>query len=151
MIIEDFEDTTYVFTVSSAGGWARSNAQANTGSWSFQSGTIGHSASSTLIINVPAGAVSVRFWYRVSSEANYDFFRFSVGATQQLETSGDVAWTQTPEYAIGAATQLTFAYSKDTSNVVGLDAAFIDDVSFMMPYLGRPPRSVAASTRASRW
>ncbi|MEU8378879.1 hypothetical protein [Streptosporangium sp. NPDC048865] len=152
-MVEDFEDTTYIFTISSAGGWARSNAEAQAGTWSFKSGTTAHGASSALVINVPAGALAVRFWYRVSSESGFDFFRFSVGASQQLEASGEVAWTQSPEYTIGAATQLTFAYSKDGSESVGSDAVWIDEVSFVMPlaHLLRPPRSSAASHRSSRW
>ncbi|MER6830920.1 hypothetical protein ABT352_33340 [Streptosporangium sp. NPDC000563] len=153
MLVEDFEDTSYVWTVNSAGGWARSNTAARTGTWSFKAPTTAHNASSSLTVTVPAGASSVQFWYRVSSESGYDFFRFSVGASPQLEESGDVDWTLSPVYALGAATQLTFTYAKDGSQSVGSDTVWIDDVAFVVPvpHLLQPVRSAAASMRASRW
>ncbi|MEV7011775.1 hypothetical protein [Streptosporangium sp. NPDC051022] len=153
MLVEDFEDTNYIFTITSAGGWARNNSRAKTGSWSYKSAAISHNATADAVITVPAGALTVRFWYTVDSEPGYDFFRFKVGSTQQLEASGNVDWTQTPEYPLGAATQITFSYSKDGSGSNGADAVWVDDVTFTMPlpHLVQPPRSVAALHRASRW
>ncbi|GHE31842.1 hypothetical protein GCM10017673_38250 [Streptosporangium violaceochromogenes] len=153
MLAEDFEDTTYVFTIVSAGGWARSSSQSHGGDYAFRSGTIGDGQTSTAVITVPSGAVAVQFWYKVSSEQNYDYFRFYVGGAEQLAASGEVGWTQSAEYPLGEQTQISFAYSKDSSSASGADAAFVDDVTFVLPsvHLLRRPPSPAASHRGSRW
>ncbi|MER6171348.1 hypothetical protein [Streptosporangium sp. NPDC001681] len=130
-ISEDFEDTSYAFTI--AGTWARSSVTPRAGSWCFKSATIGHSATTDAAITVPTGATTLRFWYRVSSESGYDFFRVLVGGVQVLETSGTVAWTQSAEISVAAATQVVFRYVKDTSQTAGEDAAYIDDVVFTTP------------------
>ncbi|GHE47238.1 hypothetical protein GCM10017673_56340 [Streptosporangium violaceochromogenes] len=153
MATEDFEDTTYIFTIVSAGGWARSSLEAHGGSYSFRSGTISDGQTSTAVITVPAGAVAVQFWYKVSSEQNYDFFRFYVGAAEQFSASGEVAWTQSTEYQLGGQTQISFSYSKDASSSSGADAVYIDDVTFTLPvaHLLRPSSLPTAVQRASRW
>ncbi|SDI40694.1 hypothetical protein SAMN05421505_14916 [Sinosporangium album] len=131
IIAEDFEDAGYAFPIT--GTWARSTVTPRAGSWCFKSGTIDHGATTDATITVPAGATTMRFWYRVSSESGFDFFRVLVGASTVLETSGTVAWTQSAEINVVGASQVTFRYTKDSSQVAGEDAAYIDDLSFTAP------------------
>ncbi|MDF5756644.1 hypothetical protein [Spongiactinospora sp. TRM90649] len=130
-IVEDFEDATLAVTLS--GTWTRSTTQARTGSWSLRSAVIGGNGTTDAVVQVPSGATSVRFYYRVSSESGYDYFRMLVGATEQLATSGEVGWTLSPAYSVAGASTITFRYQKDGVDEAGDDAAWIDDLVFTVP------------------
>ncbi|MFA7264845.1 MAG: hypothetical protein WC054_00795 [Candidatus Nanopelagicales bacterium] len=127
-LTEDFEDTTYVTTIS--GPWTRVNTTPQSGSWCFKASTIGNSASSVATFVVPANATQVQFWYRVSSEVN-DFFRFAVNGVQQMQASGTSAvWTQSAAYAVVPGQNITFTYIKNAATTGGSDTVWIDNVTF---------------------
>lgn len=127
-VVEDFEDASLAITLS--GTWARSTASAHAGTWSLKSATIGDSATTDAVVQVPVDATTLQFWYRVSSEAGFDFFRFFIDGVQQFEAAGAGSWTQSAVYNVSAAAQVTFRYLKDSSTVAGEDAAYIDDLVF---------------------
>jgi len=127
---EDFEDADYAVAIS--GTWTRTNSEAHAGTWCLRSAVITHNETTDAVVTVPAGARSVQFWYRVSSESGWDFFRFLIDGVQQLEASGEGVWTQSAVFDVTGATELTFRYVKDPSTTAGLDAAFIDDLSFVV-------------------
>lgn len=131
-ISEDFEDATLNITVTNGGNaaWARSTASFHGGAWSFKSGTIADSQSTDAIVTVPAGMASLQFWYRVSSEAGFDFLRVFVDTVLVLETSGAGSWTQSASFDVSAASTVTFRYVKDINTVAGEDSAYIDDLVF---------------------
>lgn len=126
---DTFESTSRQVTVSS-GDWSRTDITAGTGRWSYRSADIGNGGSSEVVVAVPADALTVRFGYRVSSESGFDFLRFLVDATEQLEVSGQGRWSESGTYDVSAAADVTWRYSKDSSVSVHLDAGFIDDVEF---------------------
>lgn len=129
---EGFEDATLDITVIDGGdaAWARATDQAHTGTWSFKSGAIVDAQSSEAAVTVPAGANSLTFWYRVSSEVDFDFLDVDVdGQAVVLSVSGIVDWTFAHIDVRGAST-VTFSYSKDSSMAVGDDAAWVDDITF---------------------
>lgn len=71
---------------------------------------------------------SVRFYYSVSSESNYDKFIFLIDNQSMFNASGEVAWSRAA-YPLSAGTHtLTFRYSKDGSVSSGSDCAWIDNV-----------------------
>lgn len=124
-----FEDGTIPPAYSFAGNanWITTTATTNSGSYSARAGVITHNQSSTLIRTID-GPADVSFAYRVSSEANYDFFRFSIGGTTLLTRSGNVAWA-TFSTSVGPGThELRWSYTKDFSVNAGSDTAWIDDV-----------------------
>ena len=131
-ITEDFEDAALNITVTNAGNaaWARSTTTPHTGTWSLKSGTITDGQTSDAIVTVPSGATQVRFWYRVSSESTFDFFRFFTGGVQQFQSSGAVGWTQSAAYDVTGVSTITFRYVKDATQATGEDAAYIDDLTF---------------------
>ena len=47
---------------------------------------------------------SVSFWYKVSSESNYDFFELYINGTRRFRTSGEVGWTQFTDNSLGNTT-----------------------------------------------
>lgn len=147
LVTEDFEDAS--LNISLSGTWARSSTTAATGSWSLRSGTIGHSAATDATVSVPAGAVTVQFSYRVSSEQGFDFFRFYVGGSLQFESSGEVVWIRSPAFNVSGSSTITFRYIKDGATVSGLDAAFVDDVVFFRA-AGTHPLSASRPNRIWR-
>jgi hypothetical protein len=94
-----------------------------------RSGAIGNNQTNW-IETLVTGPGTLSFWWKVSSETNYDFVRFFVNAVQQASRSGEGDWAQA-SYALGAGTQtLRWAYTKDPGVIGGQDAAWVDQVSF---------------------
>ena len=74
---------------------------------------------------------NVSFLIRVSSEQNFDFFSFWIDGVPIAQGSGQIPWgTFTTATPVAAGTHLfAFTYEKDGSDVGGLDAAFIDNLT----------------------
>lgn len=131
---EDFETDP----ISGSGTWTISLLTPHSGLRCLRSAVIGVSSSTDYTFNIPATATHIRFWWRVSSENNADFFRVYkdaiVPGNLMLQASG----TTNDVYAVavldvtGAAT-VTFRYIKDGSLSGGLDRAIIDDIEWIIP------------------
>jgi hypothetical protein len=138
LLSDDFEDAERSIVITDGGdaAWLRTDAEARFGTWSLRSGVILDDQTSDAIVEVPDQAVSLRFWYKVDSEADFDFFRVLVGDDEVLTVSGDVDWQLSDEFDVTSATEVTFRYEKDAAVSEGADAAFIDDVEFVMVVSG---------------
>jgi len=109
--------------------WLITMSAAHSGTRSARAGAISHNQQSWMTRTVSGGTVS--FWYRVSSEANYDFFNFYVDGNRQLHVSGERNWTlYTTALSPGTHT-LKWEYVKDGSLSYGSDTAWLDDLSIM--------------------
>lgn len=128
---ERFESTNLAVTAVS-GDWVRTTAQARDGVASYRSAEITHGQTSDFTVEVPQGATTVTFHYRVSSEDGFDFFRFLIDGVHDFEASGEVAWTRT-NADVSEASTITFRYAKDGSVSEGEDAAWIDSLIFDVP------------------
>ncbi len=70
------------------------------------------------------------FYYKVSSEAWYDYLYFYIDGEFVEKWTGDVSWTQ-QRYTLSAGTHtFKWVYMKDHSVDKGEDAAWIDKVVF---------------------
>jgi len=137
-ITEDFEDTTYQFTISgdpNGNNWFRSttSVRSHGGSYAYKSAAISHSQSSRTYFTVPAGATTLQFWYRVSTEATWDIFYLLFDGAVADSDSGSKSWTQSPAYDVTGVTTVQFQYIRDSSLGGGSNAVWIDDVSFEVP------------------
>lgn len=74
------------------------------------------------------GPATVAFWYRVSSELNYDFFEFEADGQVLVRRSGEVAYTRFVCELGSGPHVLKWTYSKDVSIASGSDTAWIDDL-----------------------
>ncbi|MDA2805697.1 peptidoglycan-binding domain-containing protein [Nocardiopsis suaedae] len=130
-ISEGFEDSDYTIPVTAGGDapWERTTAQAHGGFWSLVSGPISHGQTSDAVVAVPAGARTLRFWYRVSSEENFDELRVLVDTSEVFAFSGYREWAPLTLDVEGAA-EVVFRYAKDASASSGEDRAWIDDITF---------------------
>lgn len=87
----------------------------------------------TTLSTTVAGPGMLTFWWKVSSQPGADFLKFTTfggGLTNSAQISGEVDWTQ-QVYFLGSGQQtVQWTYSKDASGSSGLDAGFVDQVSY---------------------
>ena len=139
--IEDFETgdfSQFDWQTSGTQPWFVTSNYAYEGTYSAESGDINDNQTSTLFLDFQVyAAQNITFWYKVSSEANYDWLRFYIDDVQQGQWSGEVAWAMA-SYPVTVGTHtFKWTYSKDISASTGLDAAFIDYITF-------PPQQLEA-------
>lgn len=122
------DNTSLAFSASGSGAaWFGQATTRHDGVDAAQSGPIGHSQSSILQTTV-TGPGTFSFWWRVSSEANYDFLKFYANGTEQASISGEPGWAQ-KAYAIPSGTYtLQWAYQKDASVNSGSDCGWVDQM-----------------------
>ena len=130
--------TAYSWNRGNNNRWEITNADKHSGTYSARSySNLGNRRTSSL--NISWSSIvddSISFWYKVSSEEDYDYFTFSIDGSTFLEASGntDLTWHRAA-FAVPAGTHtFTFAYTKDYSATAGSDCAWIDDIVF--PYQG---------------
>ncbi len=106
---------------------------AHSGDYGAKSGTITHNQTTELTLTLNVGADgNISFWRKVSSEANYDWLRFSIDGTELGSWSGNQPWTQF-SYPVNSGNRtFTWEYTKDVSVSSGSDCAWIDDIIFPM-------------------
>lgn len=113
--------------------------------WSSQTqvshGTASAAVSGTLADNQAShfqtrvtGPGTLKFWWKVSSEAGYDFLFVSVdGVAQPGGISGEKDWTQV-QLSLPAGTHtVRWTYAKDEGAAGGQDKAWVDQVEFAVP------------------
>ncbi|MDY0325100.1 MAG: C25 family cysteine peptidase [Candidatus Cloacimonadaceae bacterium] len=152
LILEDFEtgDFSSFPWIPSTIPWTVVNTGAYAGTYAAKSGTIPAYGSTTMettrILSSPG---TLTFWYKVSSETNYDKLKFYIdGVLQGTGWSGTVDWTQA-SYPLTAGTRaLKWEYMKDVSTDTGSDCAWIDNIIFpasTAPNSFYPPRNLVAT------
>ncbi|MGI9244280.1 MAG: putative Ig domain-containing protein, partial [Verrucomicrobiales bacterium] len=111
-----------------------------------RSGMIGDNESSTLKLEV-TGPDWVSFWWKVSSEAGYDFLRFDFDGSTQREISGDIEWKRVAVRIPPGNHTLEWIYEKDEASENLSDAGFLDNVvlasSNRQPFITSPDSTVA--------
>ena len=117
------------FTTGGSVVWLGQTATTHDGADAAQSGVIGHSQTSYMETTV-FGPGTVSFWWKVSSEGNYDLLRFYIDGTVQEEgaISGSVDWQQKSYTIPSGSHTLKWQYSKDGSVSAGSDCGWVDQV-----------------------
>jgi len=131
-IMEDFESGSFGsdWTLSSQYPWQI--AEGGRGNYCAQSNNNGqHSTSGhmQLSVNVLA-AGELTFWYKVSSETNYDKLHFYMDGQEKGVWSGTVAWTEFSQPVTVGQHTFKWEYTKDSSVSSGDDCAWVDDIKF---------------------
>lgn len=110
--------------------WIISNTESHLGTCSARSAvSLGHSQTSQAVLsrNISASD-SISFWFKISSEANYDKFYFSIDNTEKLVASGSYDWARVAFPVSAGNHTFTFSYQKDGSVNSGSDCVWIDDI-----------------------
>jgi hypothetical protein len=110
--------------------WLTSASTPHSGSKCARSGSITHNQTSWMTRTISGADFS--FWYRVSSEADRDFFNFYVDGSLKLQASGTsvTAYTQYSQALTAGNHTLKWEYTKDSGVSSGTDVARIDDLQW---------------------
>ncbi|MGD9613290.1 MAG: endonuclease/exonuclease/phosphatase family protein [Kiritimatiellia bacterium] len=109
--------------------WLYQTAVSKDGLDAAASGAIADSQESWMQTAV-AGPGTLTFWWKVSSEANYDYLEFWLDGILTNRISGEADWQQ-PTYALGSGAHvLRWRYVKDSSVSSGSDRAWVDLVAW---------------------
>lgn len=131
VLFEGFETLPLEITFGDNGSnapWAVNTQFAYEGIKSFRSGSILNNQFSDATALIPGGPI-ISFYYKVSSEENFDFFEFYMDGTLLLQVSGEVDWTLA-SFPTAGFTDFTFRYVKDGFVDSGFDAVWVDNLSF---------------------
>ncbi len=112
--------------------WTITNTISYDGIMSARSGILPTSGgSSTLMIRTfYETADSIKFLYKVSSEADYDFLIFRLNGIEILKKSGEIPWTGTSFPVPAGQNKMEWIYFKDNSKNEGSDCAWVDLIDF---------------------
>ncbi|MCD4830024.1 MAG: T9SS type A sorting domain-containing protein [Candidatus Cloacimonetes bacterium] len=144
VVAEDFENGLALYGWQMGGGadWFLQQSTVWEGDYSLESGDIGNNQTTWTEVTldvVAAGEIS--FYYKVSSEAGYDYLRFYIDNQQMGQWAGNVDWT-IAEYDVSVGEHtFKWAYEKDYSMSGGSDCGWIDYVQ--LPFSGGEPSPIA--------
>jgi len=139
------DNTALSWTTGGNASWFAETVTSYYGGSADQSGVISHSQSTWLRSTV-SGPGTLSFWWKVASEANYDFLKFSIDGVVQSQISGAVGWQQ-KSYSIGSGTHtLEWTYAKDVSVNISSDCSWLDKVEYTA---AAPPSPVIGNNPAS--
>ena len=141
-------NSNLVWTTDSTVPWFGQASVSHDGVASGRSYFMGDNQQSTLT-TIANGPGTLSFWWKVSSQTNADWLGFVSygGGTTNLtaQISGETGWTQVSTLLPGGAQTLVWSYAKDASQSAGLDAGFVDQVSYVfgptLPFIITQPVS----------
>ncbi len=141
LIIENWESGNFTklpWTFSGSANWAVVTAGQYEGNYTAISGSIEHSQTSSLSVQLLVNSTgNISFYRKTSSEANYDFLKFYIDGVQQGQWSGTVDWGQVSYAVTTGIHTFKWTYSKDNSVITDDDCAWVDYVVF-------PPSTIIA-------
>ncbi len=135
LFAEDFESGDFSSYLWDQGSnpWIISSNDPQEGTYCAKSGNIIDNQESHLSITMEiADTDMVSFWYKVSSEATYDFLRFFMDGDQLGAWSGEVDWTLFSASVDPGEHTFEWVYEKDAYVSEGDDAGYIDFIEFPM-------------------
>ena len=132
--IEDWETSDFTnmeWQNNSSTPWTITTQNPYEGNYCAKSGTISDNSTTTLSITFQSEVSdSLSFYYKVSSEENYDKLLFKIDGVTKDEWSGSIGWTRA-SYPVNEGTHVfTWIYKKDNYYSSGKDCAYIDYISF---------------------
>ena len=133
-VVEDWESnnfTNFPWDTTRTNPWVIINQGAYEGTYAARSGQIGNNASSVLTVtHTNTMDDTLSFYYKVSSEADYDFLNFYIDNQLQDQWSGNVDWTRAAYYIPAGTHTYKWEYKKDSYSASGQDRAMIDFIDF---------------------
>jgi len=119
--------------------WIVDDSQSYHGDFSARGAPISHNQSTALRISFDVAVESeLSFFYKVSSEANYDYLEFWVNGSRINRWAGEVPWTEFVYNVVPGSYEMEWTYRKDGSVNNGADTGWIDLITF--PLMAAPPR-----------
>ena len=123
-------DATNLIWTSSVPPWVGQTIVTHDGTGAAESGAVGDGLGTWMQTTV-IGPGTISFWWKVSSETNKDFLRFSVGGSEKARISGEVDW-QLKTITVSSGKQaLRWTYTKNGSRTNGQDRGWVDEAQLM--------------------
>ncbi len=123
-------DTDLSFTTGGSADWFSQTTTSRYDGDAAQSGDISHSQESWMQTTVN-GAGEVKFYWKVSSEEDFDFLEFYIDGSLQEKISGSVNWEEkTYSISTSGSHTLEWRYVKDGSGNSGSDCGWVDKVQW---------------------
>jgi len=136
-MIEDWETGNFNKFPWAMGGdadWVIVTDNPYEGIYSARSGNINDSQNSALEITIGVtGDGQISFFKKVSSEQNWDYFRFYIDGSLMDEWSGEVDWSEESYPVTAGVHTFTWEYVKDYIYSNGEDCAWLDYIIFPSP------------------
>ena len=127
------------YTTSGNASWFGQVGLMHDGVDAARSGSVGNSQQSVLSLNL-LGPGNLSFWWKVSSETNFDYLKFYTNNVLQKAICGEVDWQQQTVSLPAGMNTVIWQYLKDYSISLGQDAAWLDQISYDgPPYLSISP------------
>ena len=127
---EALNNTMLSWTTSGAASWFAQTTTTHDGAIALQSGVISHNQQSIVQTSV-TGPGTLTFWWRVSSERDYDELKFYVGGTKRDAISGSRQWAQKTVPVPAGIHVLKWSYEKDFSVDSASDCGWLDQVTWV--------------------
>jgi len=112
--------------------WEVVTEEPNSGLYCAKSGLIDDYETSTMEIILSCVEGNISFYYKVSSEAYYDYLRFYIDDIEKGSWTGDQDWDIASYITTKGTHTFKWEYIKDGSVSSGEDAGWIDDIVFPM-------------------
>ncbi len=134
LILEDFETGDfgqYEWEFGGSANWTIVSSGAYEGTYAAKSGNIGDQQDSELMVTMDVmNDDEISFYYKVSSEATYDYLRFYIDGVQKAEWEGEEGWSLATFPVTEGEHTFKWAYEKDYSVSNGQDCGWIDYITF---------------------
>ncbi len=125
-IADAVDITGQTFSLSGSYNWAATTSSYYYGGDSAVSPAALSDNQDAIMETTISGVTSVKFYWKVSSEANYDYLRFYIDGVQQDQIAGTVNWTQKTYSVSSGSHTLKWAFEKDYSVSSGSDCGWVD-------------------------
>ena len=132
LIIEDFEngELGQGWSNDPSHPWRIVSESPYEGQFCVRSGAINNNNSTSLILSHEAGSNdTISFYYKVSSETNWDKLHFYIDGQEKGNWSGNIVWTKATYPVSEGRHSYKWTYAKDASQSSGSDCAWIDFIS----------------------
>jgi hypothetical protein len=123
------DNTGFSWTSGGNGLFFSQSSTATYGGSALQSPAIGNNQSAFLSTTVN-GPGTLSFYWKVSSEQNYDFLGVYLDDVRQAQISGEVNWTKVSLSIPAGSHTIRWTYAKDNLTKAGLDAGWVDRVEY---------------------
>jgi len=130
-LAQALDTTNLVWTTGGDAIWFGQSAVHHDGVDAARTGFITNNQTTWLQTIIP-GPGTVSFWWRVSDDGNSSEMDFYIDGGDQDYLAGDAGWQPSPTFVItnpGPHT-LYWEYYKYDTNIAGLNAAFVDELTF---------------------
>ncbi len=132
VVVEDFETGEFgsLWVNDMSHPWRIVTEEPYEGQYCVRSGAITNNGSTSLTLVHEAGAAdTISFYYKVSSESNWDKLHFFIDDMEKNNWSGTIGWTKATYTVTAGRHTYRWTYDKDASQSSGSDCAWIDYVS----------------------